>query len=105
MLDWIKENRRILAFFVIFVFAWWLTNSLTTVMHEEAHREICLKKNGTAEVTYYWTGLGGETYCSTTEGEDLHMMNEIVGYNVSSVVNSMFVVLFLWVVYDQFRRR
>lgn len=81
--------------FVIFT-----ANYNFTGQHEKVHAEICREDGGEANVTVNFLG-GGSTECTRVESTDLHMMNEVVGYQMRSLMNAMllsnFVVLIVGV--------
>ena len=76
--------------------------------HEQTHKTICEAGGGSAKVYYKinWYGLDGFTSCfhednfynDINKEEELQLLNEIIGYNLSSLLVSfqfVFIVGFL----------
>jgi hypothetical protein len=81
------------------------------MQHENVHKLIYDNYNGNATIKYYfisgfWTSKFGETIPQNNTGcTELCILaneqNEIVGYNVESVIEALFLMTFLFILYSE----
>ena len=90
--------RRTVFVVLLFCLAYLWTMSQHTQWHENAHREIT-KHHGCVNISYQISTFSGNVTCleyaqvGPTEDEvQLHNMNEIIGYNTRSIINTIFVL-------------
>lgn len=105
MLQKVREKKRLITFFAIFLFFLWFAGAIFTVQHESVHRKICRNFDGENVTTYTNYSLpltGAETFCSNVtdrEGLKLQMQTEIVGYHVEVLMITAFLGVLLLVTY------
>jgi len=88
----------------MFLGLYFLTQAEDTINHERVHKLNCIYHGGKATVSYGWLYQDGMTTC-ITEGlseeamiqkDMLDVQNEIISYNIQSVLGSMFVIGFVF---------
>ncbi len=91
-------------YIVIFASIFYIQEIQNTISHEQAHVQI-MKHDGCQNPMYKvnYKDASGYTKCMDkdrtryewTKESELHMLNEIVGYNVRSIANSVLIGCFL----------
>jgi len=90
-----------IALAVIIVACSYLMNLLNTISHEDIHQKIFDDYNIPSNITInYWTGSGyTDAHYNTSACNEMchyqHNMNEIVGYPMTFLINTIFLALIL----------
>ncbi len=79
----------IILLIIMFLFV----NGLQTYFHESIHAQICESFGGSANIKYSILMQGGATTCTTNEGQQYHIINDIVSYTASIIVITIFMGL------------
>ncbi len=82
--------------FVIVLFL--MIASVHTYFHEQIHRSICNSFGGESNTYYLPLFQGAATECTISEGKEYHILNEIIGYNVSIILFAIFIILLFFIV-------
>ncbi len=89
---------------MILVLMFLFVNSIQTYFHESIHSEICEGFGGTAATKYSFLMQGGQTICTTKEGMQYHIINDIVSYTASILVMTAFMgLVFLAIIFEKKR--
>ena len=105
-----SSNFTIYSAIIIFTVFVFLSMGYQTYQHEKIH-QIIYEHNGIeSEIRYHPFKLYAATYAYVKEGqcdkscEQTHEFNEIVGYNVQTLLASMFLGIFFWWYVTETRR-
>lgn len=88
-----KAMKHYVFDIIILVLMFLFVNSAQTYFHESIHKEICESFGGTAATKYSVLMQGGQTSCTTKEGKEYHIINDIVSYTASVIVITIFMGL------------
>jgi len=99
-----KKLIILIVMFVLLTGLYVLTQAEQTVNHERVHELNCIYNGGSATVSYGFMKQSGLTLCNMN-GIDaetyaskhlLDVQNEIVTYNLQSIIGSMYVIAFVF---------
>ncbi|VVB59161.1 Uncharacterised protein [uncultured archaeon] len=89
---------------VLLIIMFLFVNGLHTYFHESIHAHICESFGGSATTKYSVLMQGGSTSCTTNEGRQYHIINDIVSYTASIIVITIFMgMVFLSILFAKKR--
>lgn len=90
--------KKLLAEVLIVIVLFLMITGIHTYFHEQIHRSICSSFGGESNTYYSPLFQGAATECTTSEGREYHILNEIIGYNVSIILFTIFIILIFFLV-------